>query len=198
VAGDPVAVRDLIHGLGPVIRARVRRGLCRNPDATTGLSQDVDEVVQQTLLELFARDARLLRNYDAERGMSLTNYVGQIATREAGRFVRSRTAQKRRGEELAGEDDRTFEHAAAPGQDAEDTLLQQERHRRILATLREALSDESYVVFELLYVQLLSAPEVAELLGCEVGAVYTRRSRIRTTLKNVLADLEGPLPADGV
>lgn len=197
VAGDPGSVRDLIHTLGPVIRARVRRGLCRNPEATSCLAQDVDEVVQQTLLELFARDAHLLRNYDAERGMSLPNYVGQIATREAGRFVRARNAQKRRGEELAGEDDCAFEHAASPDQGAEDTLLRQERHTRILAKLREALSDESYLVFEMLYVQLLSAPEVAELLGCEVGAVYTRRSRIRTTLKDILAGLEGAATAEG-
>jgi len=198
VAGDPTAVRDLIHTLGPVIRARVRRGLYRNPETTSCLAQDVDEVVQQTLLELFARDAHLLRNYDAERGMSLPNYVGQIATREAGRFVRARSAQKRRGEELAGGDDRAFEHAASPDRGAEEALLRQERHTRILAALREALSDESYLIFEMLYVQLLPAPEVAQLLGCEVGAVYTRRSRIRTTLKSVLGEFDSGAMAEGL
>lgn len=197
IAGDPGAVRDLIHALGPVIRARVRRGLVRSPAAVTCLSQDVEEVVQQTMLELFARDAQLLRRYDAERGMSLVNYVGQVANREAGRHVRARSARKRRGEELVGEDDRTFETAAAPGSSAEDELLAQERHAAILDRVREALSAESYLVFEMLYVHLLSAPEVAELLGCEVGAVYTRRSRIRSTLREVLAE-SGDVPAEGV
>lgn len=190
IAGDPQSIRDLIHTLGPVIRARVRRGLVRSPEPIPCLAQDIDEVVQQTFLELFARDAHLLRNYDAERGMSLTNYIGQIATREAGRFVRARGAQKRRGEELVGEDDRTFETASSPDTGAEDHLLQREQHERLLDHIRDALSPESFLVFEMLYVQALSAPEVAELLGCEVGAVYTRRSRIRAKLRSVLSDID--------
>jgi len=195
IGGDSAAVRDLVAGLGPVIRARLRRRLCRNPAGVVCLGQNVEELVQQTFLELFARDAALLRRYDAERGMSLLNYVGQIAEREAGRFLRARGTEKRRGEELADPGDAEFRSVPAGGEDAEEALLRQEEHQRVLDALRGELSDESFLVFELLYVRLLSAPEVAEMLGCQVQAVYTRRSRIRNTLRRVLEGPGDPLPA---
>jgi len=190
LAGDPGAVRVLIEELGPVVRARVRRVLSRNPARVPCLHQDVDELVQETFLVLFADDSSLLRRWDPERGMSLPNYVGQIAEREAGRYLRARSTAKRRGEELTAPDDLTMQHAAAGGEGADEQLERDERHRRILDHLRAALTPESFQVFDLIYVRLLSAPEVAQMLGCEVQAVYTRRSRIRTTLKKVMAELE--------
>lgn len=194
IAGDTAAIRDLVAGLGTVIRARLRRRLCRNPAGAVCLGQNVEELVQQTFLELFARDAQLLRRYDASRGMSLINYVGQIAEREAGRFLRARGTEKRRGEELADPNDSELRSVPADAQSAEGALLRHEEHQRILRELREELSDESFLVFELLYVRLLSAPEVAEMLGCKVQAVYTRRSRIRDTLKRILEGAGDPVP----
>jgi DNA-directed RNA polymerase specialized sigma24 family protein len=60
----------------------------------------------------------------------------------------------------------------------------------LLRRLREELTVESFLVFELLYVRLLSAPEAASMLGCEVQAVYTRKSRIRTQVRSLLGELE--------
>ena len=69
-------------------------------------------------------------------------------------------------------------------------LEKRERMEMLLARLREELTDESFLVFELLYVRLLSAPEAASMLGCEVQAVYTRKSRIRTRVRALLVELE--------
>jgi len=190
LTGDPAAIRHLIEELGPVIRARVRRVLSRNPARVPCLNQDVDELIQETFLVLFADDSALLRRWDPERGMSLPNWVGQVAEREAGRYLRARSAAKRRGEELTAPDDLTMQHAADGGEGADEQLERDQRRRDLLGRIRAALTPETFLVFDLLYVRLLSAPEVAQMLGCEVQAVYTRRSRIRTTLGKVVAELE--------
>ncbi len=190
LAGRPDKIRELIDSLMPVVVVRVRRVLARNPARVPCLNQDVDEVVQETFLVLFAKDSRLLRNYDAERGMSVANYVGQIAEREAGRVIRARSADKRRGETLVAPDDLKMAHAPDGGEGSEEQLVRQERARELLARLRERLTPESFLVFELMYVRLLPAPEVAAMLGCEVQAVYTRKSRIRTTLRKVVEEFE--------
>ena len=173
-----------------MIRARVRRVLSRNPARVPCLNQDVDELIQETFLVLFADDSALLRRWDPERGMSLPNWVGQVAEREAGRYLRARSAAKRRGEELTAPDDLTMQHAADGGEGADEQLERDQRRRDLLGRIRAALTPETFLVFDLLYVRLLSAPEVAQMLGCEVQAVYTRRSRIRTTLGKVVAELE--------
>ncbi len=189
-AGHPPAIRQLIEDLGPVVRARVRRVLSRNPARVPCLNQDIDELVQETFLVLFADDSLLMRRWDPERGMSLPNYVGQIAEREAGRYLRARSAAKRRGEELTAPDDLTMQRAPDGGDLADEQLEREQRHRDLLRRLRETLTPESFLVFDLLFVRLLSAPEVAQMLGCEIQAVYTRRSRIRSTLRKLLSELE--------
>lgn len=190
LGGHPQAIRALIEGLGPVVRARVRRVLSRNPARVPCMGQDVDELIQETFLVLFADDSSLLRRWDPERGMSLPNYVGQIAEREAGRYLRARSAAKRKGEELTAPDDLTMQRAPDGGTAADEQLEQDERRRDLLGRVREALTPESFLVFDLLYVRLLSAPEVAQMLGCEVQAVYTRRSRIRTTLRKLVEEMD--------
>lgn len=191
LAGRPDKIRDLIDSLMPVVVVRVRRVLARNPARVPCLTQDVDEVVQETFLVLFARDSRLLRNYDSDRGMSLANYVGQIAEREAGRVIRARSADKRRGETLTAPDDLKMTRAPDGGEGSEEQLVRQERARALLQRLRDRLTPESFLIFELMYVRLLPAPEVAAMIGCEVQAVYTRKSRIRTTLREVIEEFDG-------
>jgi len=190
LAGRPQGIRGLVQALLPIVRARVRRVLARNPAGAPCLAQDVDDVVQETFGVLFAEDARLLRRYDPERGMSLANYVGQIAEREAGRLLRARGAAKRRGEILATPMEDVLQRAPDGGEGTVALLEKRERMEMLLARLREELTDESFLVFELLYVRLLSAPEAASMLGCEVQAVYTRKSRIRTRVRALLVELE--------
>ena len=190
LGGRPDRVRSLVDALMPVVVVRVRRVLARNPSRAPCLAQDVDEVVQDTFVVLFTDDSRLLWNYDPGRGMSLVNYVGLIAEREAGRLVRARSAAKRKGETLTAPDDLKMRRAPAGGEGAMERLEREERMRLLLDRLRETLTAESFLVFELLFVRLLSAPEVASMLGCEVQAVYTRRSRIRTTVRALIEELQ--------
>lgn len=186
--GDRDALRALIAVLEPVLRARVRRKLIDTPRRSPCLPEDVEETVQETFAQLFRDDGRLLRRYSPDRGMSLLNYVGQIAEREAGRVIRSRGFAKRRGEELVEPDDYRLDAAQEPAPDVLEKLQQIEHHEALLGALRDRLSDESFLVFEALYIRLLPAADVAAMFGCAVEAIYTRRHRIRATLRTLLEE----------
>ena len=59
--GDPDAVRAFVEQLGPGLRARVRRTMANDPAGGGHLARDVDDVVQQTFLALFAIYFLLMR-----------------------------------------------------------------------------------------------------------------------------------------
>ena len=67
------------------------------------------------------------------------------------------------------------------GPDAHD-LLEAQEQRRAVAELFSTLSAEDRAFVEFYYARGLSYEEVAELMGTTLGAVYSRRNRIRKKL----------------
>ena len=90
LAGDDAAIGRVVRAFTPLIQVRVTRVLLRHRGrAGRDARQEVADLTQEILCLLFANDARVLRMWDAARGLSLTNYVGLVAEREAGHIVRS-------------------------------------------------------------------------------------------------------------
>src|SRR5881227_559933 len=92
LAGDPAALARLVAVLTPVIHARVARTLLAHRSLLASgrdLRQEVEDQSQEVFLALFRRDARSLRSWQAERGLSLENFVGLMAERRVKSFLRS-------------------------------------------------------------------------------------------------------------
>src|SRR5262245_567748 len=85
------AVEQLVNFLTPVIRQRAGRVLARGARGRD-LQAAIDDVVQLVLISLFADRCRALCSWDAERGMSLVQFVGLIAERQAISIARSQRA----------------------------------------------------------------------------------------------------------
>src|SRR4051812_48339802 len=89
--GDPIALSSLVATLTPVVQARVARTLLARRSLLAGgrsVREEVEDLSQEIFLALFDRNARVLRSWEPERGLSLLNFVGLVAERQVLSFLR--------------------------------------------------------------------------------------------------------------
>lgn len=190
LAGDQTALTRLVALLTPVIQARVaRRLLARRSHLGAGrnVRQEVEDLTQDVFLSLFDRDARVLRSWQAERGLSIENFVGLVSERYVVSFLRSDKRTRSKEEPMPYEDLEVL----SVDRGLEEDVAIRELWRLLLERLREKLSPLGYHLFELLFVQKLSVPETMTASGLSSVAVYAWRSRLRCLAKKILAELSG-------
>jgi RNA polymerase sigma-70 factor (ECF subfamily) len=185
---DRAALRVLVDRLTPVVQARVARVLLRREGAARGrrLRQEVEDFAQEVFVSLIAEDGKALRRWSAERGMSLKNFVGLIAERQAISILRS-------GRRSPWTEDPTFSdtlshqagaHAGHGAHvDARDLLA------RVLDQIRVRLSPKGLQLFELLMIQQKAIPEVCTTTGMTADAVYAWRSRLAKLARQIRTEL---------
>jgi len=186
--GDAAAVRSMVDDLTPVIQVRVARVLTRGRSyrEARDVRQEVEDVTQEVFAALFAHDARVLRAWDAGRGLSFRNFVGLVATRHVASVLRSgkRNPWRDRPEELD-----QIERASEVVQDAEPALASRQALERLLLRLREVLSPRGLELFERLYVQEDAIEEVAQAMGMTREAIYAWRNRLGPILRQLSAEI---------
>ena len=191
LAGDPAALRELVALLTPVIQGRVARTLLARRYRLAGgrdLRQEVEDLSQDVFLALFSRDGYVLRTWQAERGLSLENFVGLIAERQVLSFLRSGRRNPWKEEPLLASDELDPE---APESGPEAAASSREHLALLLGRLREELSPLGWRLFELLFVREMSQSEVEAATGLSADAVYAWRSRLRRLAQKVLAEMSG-------
>lgn len=81
LAGDLLARRDFALRMMLHVKKLVAGWFARRGRRGLGREHDAEDVVQVTLLSLFANDARKLRAYRPNRGRTVRSWVGLIALR---------------------------------------------------------------------------------------------------------------------
>ncbi len=195
VAGEAAARHALVLRLSPVVQRRVCRPLASS-SAARGRRVDRQEVLdltQQILLVIFDHDSRVLRSWDPERGLSLANFVGLVAEREAKAILRSgrRSAW---AEKPTSEDD--VSALAVDDRALEDHVVSRQELQRIWHRLEEQLSPRGIELFHALMIEQLSIEEIAERFNMSSNALYTFRSRLRQQVQAIRQQLTAtPAPA---
>lgn len=183
LAGDRDAMRALVEALAPIVEARVARSLRRRRGVARGrdVRQDVADLVGEVFVALFENEARVLRTWDEERGLSLANFVGLVAEREVASIMRS-------GRRCPWTEDPTeIEQIdlAEPAPSPESEVESRDMLEHILDELRIATSPKGYWLFELLFVRDRSVAEVAEETGMSHDALYAWRSRLTKLVRKI-------------
>jgi RNA polymerase sigma factor (sigma-70 family) len=189
LAGDPAALGGLVALLTPVIQGRVARTLLARRYRLAGgrdLRQEVEDLSQDVFLALFSRDGRVLRTWQAERGLSLENFVGLIAERQVLSFLRSGRRNPWKEDPLLASDEIEPESLES---NPEEIVASREHLSLLLDRLREELSPLGWRLFELLFVREMSQSEVEAASGLSADAVYAWRSRLRRLSQKLLAEL---------
>ena len=191
LSGDPPALTRLVALLTPVIQARVARTLLARRfrlAAGRDVRQEVEDLSQEVFLALFARGGHVLRAWEPERGLSLENFVGLVAERQVLSFLRSPRRNPWPEEASFAEDELDAE---TEDRGPEEITASREHLALLLDRLREEVSPLGWRLFQLLFVQELSQPEVEAASGLSADAVYAWRSRLRRIARKVLAEMSG-------
>ena len=148
----------------------------RNPDLSEDLVQDV-----------FFRLLRYRHTYDEKR--SFTSWMYQIA-----RNANIDVAKKQRGElPLVSDRDEEDRQGAEPVSQmpgAEETLRKRQEVRLLRRAL-DRLPDDKRELLVLSRFQNLAYEQIANILGCEVGAVKVRVYRATRALGQIYFELAG-------
>ncbi len=195
LAGDTSAVRSLVSALTPVVQARVARVLLRRESAGRGrdVRQELEDLCQEVFVALFAEKARLLRLWIPERGLSLANFVGLLAEREAISILRS----GRRSpwtEDPTEDEDLTALGGTSDG--AEVRVASREMLQYVLDRVRAALSPKGLQLFVWLLVEQQPVEDVCRLAAMTPDAVYAWRSRLGKLVRTIAAEISTPPPSD--
>src|SRR4029077_9440143 len=160
LAGDQTALDRLVAVLTPVVQARGARTL-----RAVGrvVRQEVEDLSQDVFLKLFSRDAHDLRAWQAEKGLSLENFVGLVAERQVLSFWRSdrRNPWRREDPSFKVEDLKV----ETLGSGLEKEVASRELLGLLLDRLHEELSPLGWWLFKLLFVQRRSVKEVRAVSG---------------------------------
>jgi RNA polymerase sigma-70 factor (ECF subfamily) len=189
--GDAEAIRSLVASFTPVIQARAARALVRSGRGRgRDARQELADFVQEVLLLLFRNDGHVLRSWRAERGLSLVNFVGLVAEREAVHIARS----GRRGPwALDPADVAELERIGPPVASPEGPVGSRDLFDRVYERLEEELSPTALHLFRLLVVEELPRSEVCAMTGLSADAVYAWRSRLLRRTRELVVELSrGP------
>jgi RNA polymerase sigma-70 factor (ECF subfamily) len=188
LARDPTACRALIAQLAPVVRQRVAKMLLCSAGRSgrTASPADVDDLAHDVFVVLFDRDGRVLKAWDPQRGLSLRNFVGLVAQREAAAILRS-------GRRSAWAEDPTQDDVqlGASEHTPEREAAAREELGIVLDRLRERLSPRGLLMFEALFSDHQAVEQVCEQFDMTANAVYSFRSRLQGLVAEIHAELRG-------
>lgn len=187
LTGEPAATQALVKALRPIVQARVARVLLRHAGRALGreVRQEVDDLTQDVFVQLFADDARVMRRWSPEKGLSLANFVGLVAHRHATKVLMSdRRSPWSEEPTLAPALDQARGHA-----DAERAIIHRDLLAKVLVRLRTELSPRAQLLFQALVVDRQPMPEVVAATGLSAAALYQWRSRLTRSVREIAAEI---------
>ena len=173
VGGEPGAFDELFQRLSPVLLRLMRRQLLRQEEA--------NDLVQQTFLQLHRA------RFDFQQGAKLRPWLFTIAMNLKREHLRR---VKRRPEAPLELDGRNDPSEGARG------VEQADASRMLRAALGQIPEDQREVIV-LHWLEGMSFPEVAEVVGASLSAVKVRAHRGYGALRGVLSDGPGNLRGAG-
>jgi len=184
--GERAAIEALVLELSPVVQARVAAALYRCGRSSR---QELEDLTQEILMELFTGDGRVLESWEPERGLSLPSFVGLVAQRQVYSRLRSRKRSPFTQEPTdPGALDVSLS-TSEPARTPEEPLAAREMLRLLFERLHAELSPKALEMFYRLYVWQQEPELVARETGSSLDAIYQWRSR----LKKEVQDLEKSL-----
>lgn len=132
--------------------------------------QDAQDLIQDVLVELLRNEARELRRWSPERGLSLEGFARLVARRYAMR----RLFRGRRELTEATEPERIEAHRAS----ADDRVEHRDELGAVLDVLEEHMGPRDRELFTRLFLEEERSADVAEDLGMTMAALKKWRSRL--------------------
>lgn len=189
LAGDAAEMRALIEYMAPVVRARVARAVGRRFSFNhADLSTDIADFTQEVFVALFENDAKALRAWNPERGLSFLNFVGLLAQRRVAGMLR--TSDWRVRSEQVSLHDSQMRSTGDAEIDGEASATVDDTLKRLLEYLEATLSIRALDMFDRLFIREHTVEQIGEETGMSAAAVYQWRSRLAKAARDGMSALE--------
>lgn len=176
--GDRRAQTELVGRLVPIVRAQLGAMLGR---LGGGLGQDLADLQQDVLVELWRNDLQTLLRWDPARGLSLASFVRMVARRQGTRRLLRR---HRADAVVAATAPDVLELFAGTKPDGVRDELDE-----LLRAIYSEFGPRDRELFERLFLEQEEAAEAASALGMSVDAVKKWRSRFYDRVARTAARL---------
>jgi RNA polymerase sigma-70 factor (ECF subfamily) len=199
LAREPKAMRQFVREAKIIVEARVARTLLRvgRRQAQRDARQEIADIAQEVFLHLFERDGAVLRAWDPARGLSLANFVGLVAERDAIAILRSGRRSPWTEDPTDFADASTGEALADGAPSMQRVVQSRDMLLTIVDRLKAELSPRGFEIFVRLYVDEASVDEVCEGFAMQPDAVYAWRSRLAKRVRALGEELFPPDSASG-
>ena len=186
--GDRQALQALVEHLIPVVQAEVGYALMRGATIESrDPRQEVRDFVQEIFVALLAKQGKVLRSWDPERGRSLDSFVRLVARRHVAATLRSGRRNPWVDKPVASDElDRDTNDEADPTRRLESA----DRLDKLLDRLERRLDERGMLLFRMLYVEERGVEEVMEITDMTRDAVYAWRSRFRKLVTTLAREPE--------
>lgn len=186
---DQAALDRLLEVLIPALYVRVAFVLRRRAAAARGrnVRQELEDIVQDLLLRLFADEGKILRDWDPERGATLEQFLGLVAERHVASQLRSHRRNP-------WTEDPTIAELLSEREDVTPSVEMRFASREmcivILDRLRARLSPLALQLFYALVVEGRDADAVSAETKIPKRALYNWKNRLLKVANEIAADLE--------
>lgn len=167
--------RGFIH---TVVRSTVYK-YCRKVDASI-----IDDLVQDVFVALLGGNCRRLRMFEGKNGCPLKAWIRVIA-------MRTTVSQMRKWKSHVSLNASTDDRASLDKVLVDDSMhpdklvaaREQQVQVNLLTQLVDELSEADRTLFEMIYLEEASVPEITERLNVRRGALYMRKNRVIQRLR---------------
>ena len=135
--GDRRAVSAFVRVMTPIVQARAAKAMRGFAVEGSRARQELEDMVQDTFLAIFANDSKLLRGWDPDRGLSFQNFVGLIAYRLALSKLRTQKSNPFNADPTMDEE---LEQGQEPEPAFDTALAQRDLMVKVVARVRAKLS----------------------------------------------------------
>ena len=196
---DQAAWREFVRRVQQTTARVIRKTLIRVRPWKLPTAQEIDDLVQETFLKLFANNARALREFDCRHDNALFGFVKVVASNVAHDHVRKLMSNK----DGAGRDPEDLEraqHVAASGFGSPKNAERDIRMAEIQRCLERLDSDPNYArdcaIFWLYFRQGYTAKEISELpgIGLSVKGVESVLLRLIRAIREKMNPPDPPEP----
>lgn len=179
---------SVVAMLAPEIQSEVGHALRRvTQNQQRDPRQEIFDLVQEVLERLLARDGKILRAWDPERG-SLPRFVRVVTRRHVIGVIRSKRRNPYSERPTPSE---SFDQHRSSAPELDRRVDARDHLDHVLDHLRVRLDERGWRLFQMLYIEERDIDYVCTVTQMTRNAVYAWRARLKRLLEQLVAEPEG-------
>jgi RNA polymerase sigma factor (sigma-70 family) len=155
-----------------------------NPYSANLDQEDIEDLYSEVFLSFIENNYKKLRQFEADKGCTLSSWVRLIAVRHTIDSLRKKKQHVSIDDEsgTAG----AMKESLRDNKPSAHDHMEISEHEKIMGKAIEELPSSDLLFIELYYKKELTPEEIASAMNISVSAVYSKKTRIREKLEKII------------